>query len=74
MRAEPGDSEPCSTPGAIRLKDWDSSPLVKENLQYCDPKLLKWGWICANNWGVEEATVACRELGYGSIRLDHGKD
>ena len=58
----PEDSEPCSTPGAVRhyegrIQRWAW-------LQYCDPNIRQWGWMCGDSWTREFGEVVCRELGY----------
>ena len=33
----------------------------------------EWGTVCGNSWGLQEATVACREMGFpNATAVNHG--
>ena len=60
--------EDCSDPGALRLFDPSGTRTPYDGLgtplQYCDPGILKWAWMCGESWRATAAKVACREFGY----------
>ena len=52
----------CSEEGAVRLDDGPT--LNHGRVEICISG--DWGTVCDTLWGVAEASVVCRELGYGS--------
>ena len=48
------------TDGDIRVVDGDSA--LQGRVEICIDGV--WGTVCDDMWGVEEASVACRQLGF----------
>lgn len=54
------DELPCET-GAIRLQDGNSN---SGRVEICINRV--WGRVCNNMWSIEEAQVACKQLGFSA--------
>lgn len=50
------------TNGDIRLAG--NSNALEGRVEICYDGV--WGTVCSNSWGVPDATVVCRQLGYSS--------
>ena len=58
-------SEPCTTPGSVRLVD--GPDVYGGRVEVCVGGL--WGTVCQGFWSLEDATVVCRQLGYSEIGM-----
>ena len=56
--------ETCSQNGTIRLKDGQSSR--EGRLEICSGGY--WGSVCSAGWTKQNTLVACRQLGYKTLR------
>lgn len=59
MHSPPG-TDPTGNLGDVRLVD--GGPFAGR-VEYCDG--TAWGTVCDNNFGMQEATVICNQLGLG---------
>ena len=55
------------TDGAVRLVDGVSER--NGRVEFCYRGL--WGTVCDNSWDNNDATVVCRQLGYGTVGEFH---
>ena len=51
-----------ATDGSIRLTGGSGPDNGRVEIYY----LERWGTVCNNNWGLLDATVVCRQLGYSN--------
>lgn len=58
-------SEPCTPTGSIRLVDGPDA--YGGRVEVCMGGV--WGTVCQGFWSLEDATVACRQLGYSEIGM-----
>ena len=58
--------EQCSTEGELRLADGGAAN--EGRVEICLGGV--WGTICDNNWGADDAVVACRQLGLPTGCMD----
>ena len=53
----------CSTPGAVRLVNGAMTGGNEGRVEICYKG--QWGTVCHDSWDYNDASVLCRELGFG---------
>ncbi len=48
--------------GAVRLIGSSTTNTLQGRIEVCNQN--EWGTVCGNSWGMEDARVVCRQLGY----------
>ena len=55
----------CTVQGNIRLVGGTSE--LEGRVEFCNNNV--WGTVCDDAWGVNDATVVCRQLGFSTSGL-----